>query len=246
VARGSPISFARRSPRRPQHRGAQCRSSAPHLATRPLLRALLLPRSASRSSVLLSVSSFGPSSLARLLRPLLTSDSASADLSICVAQRHAVSSPRVLRTNLHAYARRLYVTAFRTRFGLCIFWPAHPAGPPLSASCSSRQRFASGFLRTSSRPENPCLPLTLPRVGCVEDFHLQVGAPCRAHQKKKPRASGAPVSRQPRRAITSYRPCRARGRHRPALSPASAPRRSSPRSSARDRPPTSRSATPNA
>ncbi len=28
--------------------------------------------------------------------------------------------------------------------------------------------------------------LTLPPVGCVEDFHLQVGAPCRAHQKKPP------------------------------------------------------------
>ena len=49
------------SPCRPQHRGAPCRSSAPHFATRPPLRALLLPQSASRSSVLLSVSSFGPS-----------------------------------------------------------------------------------------------------------------------------------------------------------------------------------------
>jgi hypothetical protein len=26
--------------------------------------------------------------------------------------------------------------------------------------------------------------LTLPPVGCVEDFHLQVSAPCRAHNKK--------------------------------------------------------------
>jgi hypothetical protein len=25
--------------------------------------------------------------------------------------------------------------------------------------------------------------LTLPLAGCVEDFHLQVSAPCRAHQK---------------------------------------------------------------
>src|SRR5688572_17590424 len=135
------------SPRGLQHRGAPCRSSAPHLATRSLLRALLLPQSASRSSVLLSVSLFGPSSLVRLLRPLLTSDSASADLSIRVAQRHAVRSPRVLRTDLHAYARRIYFAAFCTRIGLCIIWPAHPATLPLSASCSSRQRFASGFLQ---------------------------------------------------------------------------------------------------
>jgi hypothetical protein len=26
--------------------------------------------------------------------------------------------------------------------------------------------------------------LTLPLAGCVEDFHLLVGAPCRAHHKK--------------------------------------------------------------
>jgi hypothetical protein len=172
------------SPCRPQHPAALRRTSDPRLASGPPLRALLLPQSALRSSVLLSVSSFGPSSLARLLRPRLTSDSASDDLSILVAQRHAVRSPRVLRTHLHAYARRIYVTAFRTRIGLCISLPAHPAVPPLSASCSSRQRFASGFLQTLSRPKNPCLPLTLPRVGCVKDFHLQVSAPCRAHKEK--------------------------------------------------------------
>ncbi len=188
------ISFAQMSPCRPQHRGAQRRSSAPRLASRPPSQALLLPQSASRSSVLLSVSSFSPSSLAQLLRPLLTSDSASEDLLISVAQRHAVRSPRVLHTHLHAYARRIYVTAFRTRFGLCIFLPAHPAVPPLSASCSSRQRFALGFLQTSSRPENPCLPLTLPRVGCVEDLHLQVSAPCRAHKKGPPRLWGGPTA----------------------------------------------------
>src|SRR5690606_9194107 len=61
----------------------------------------------------------------------LTSDRASEDLAIFVAQRHAVRSPRVLRTHLHAYARRIYGTAFRTRIGLCIFLPAHPAVTPL-------------------------------------------------------------------------------------------------------------------
>ncbi|AXO60651.1 hypothetical protein DZC76_04480 [Pseudomonas sp. phDV1] len=50
----------------------------------------------------------------------------------------------------------------------------HPATPPLSASCSSGQHFASGFLQIRSRPRHPCLWLTLPLAGCVEDFHLQV------------------------------------------------------------------------
>ena len=33
--------------------------------------------------------------------------------------------------------------------------------------------------------------LTLPPVGCVEDFHLQVDAPCRAHRQKKARQGRA-------------------------------------------------------
>src|ERR1019366_7284922 len=64
--------------------------------------------------------------------------------------------PRVLRTHLPAYACRIYVAAFRARTGLCIYWPAHPAAPPLSASCSSGQRFACGFLRIPSRDGHPC------------------------------------------------------------------------------------------
>src|ERR1017187_7330832 len=100
-----------------------------------------------------------------------------------IASRHACRSPRVLRTHLHAYARRIYVTVFRTCIGFCIFRPAHPTVPPLPASCSSRQRLASGFLPTLSRPRRRCLPLTLAHVGCVEDFHLQMSAPCRAHRE---------------------------------------------------------------
>jgi hypothetical protein len=119
-----------------------------------------------------------------LLWPLLTSANASENLSIPVAQRYACRSPRVLRTHLHAYARRIYVTAFRTCIGLCIYMPAHPTVPPLSASCSSRQRFASGFLPTPGHPRNRCLPLTLAHAGCVGDFHPRVSAPCRAHIKK--------------------------------------------------------------
>ena len=175
------------SPNGGRHREVALRASGPYPCSQPPLRVLLPYLSASRSPVLLTVSLFGPSSLAQLLWPLLTSDDASENLAIFVALKHAVRSPRVLRTDLHAYARRIYIAAFRTRIGLRIFWPAHPAALPLSASCSSCQRFASGFLQTLSRPKNPCLPLTLPRVGCVEDFHLQVGAPCRAHQKKEQR-----------------------------------------------------------
>src|SRR6266545_1220170 len=120
--------------------------------------------------------------------------SASARVAASAEFRSAFSAPtrssRVLRTHLHAYACRIYVIAFRASIGLRPFSPPHPATPPLSASCSSSQRFALGFLRIRSRPRHPCLRLTLPLAGCVEDFHLQVRAPCRAH-KKTPRAGGA-------------------------------------------------------
>ena len=119
------------SPCECQHREEALRTSGPYPSSRPPLRTLLPCLSASRPPVLLAVSLFGPSPLAQLLWPLLTSDDASEDLSIFVAQQHAVRSPRVLRTDLHAYARRIYGTAFRTRIGLCIFLPAHPAVTPL-------------------------------------------------------------------------------------------------------------------
>src|SRR5690606_36620049 len=44
----------------------------------------------------------------------------------------------------------------------------------------------AGFLQTRSRPRNPCPGLTLPLVGRVRDLHPLVGAPCRAHRKKRP------------------------------------------------------------
>ncbi len=49
-----------------------------------------------------------------------------------------------------------------------------PRCAALTASCSSGQHFVSGFLQISPRDEHPCLPLTLPLTGCVEDFHLLV------------------------------------------------------------------------
>ncbi|SEJ74656.1 hypothetical protein SAMN05216280_10411, partial [Ectopseudomonas oleovorans] len=76
--------------------------------------------------------------------------------------------------DLPAYACRIYVVAFRASIGLWQSLLPHPATPPLSASCSSGQHFASGFLQIRSRPRHPCLWLTLPLAGCVEDFHLQV------------------------------------------------------------------------
>jgi hypothetical protein len=79
-----------------------------------------------------------------------------APLNALSHSRRYGRSPRVLRTHLHAYACRIYVTAFRASTGLCVYGPAHPAVPPLSASCSSGQRFASGFLQIPPHGGHPC------------------------------------------------------------------------------------------
>ncbi|XBV14072.1 hypothetical protein BIKONL_001519 [Pseudomonas putida] len=135
-----------------------------------------------------------------LLRLRLTSARSSRRLS---TRGSTVASVQISQGNsrdLPAYACRIYVTAFRASIGLWRFVPPHPAVPPLSASCSSGQHFASGFLQIRGHPRHPCLRLTLPLAGCVEDFHLQVthlatttkrvaltrNAPCLAHTKKRP------------------------------------------------------------
>ena len=60
-------------------------------------------------------------------------------------------------------------------------------------SASSRSTVARGTLAAQ---------LTLPLVGRVEDFHLRVGAPCRAHHKKTPRAEARGVRDRTRQCPT--------------------------------------------
>lgn len=135
-----------------------------------------------------------------LLRLRLTSARSSRRLSTRGSTMANVQISQGNSRDLPAYACRIYVTAFRASIGLWRFVPPHPAVPPLSASCSSGQHFASGFLQIRGHPRHPCLRLTLPLAGCVEDFHLQVtrlattakrvaltrNAPCLAHTKKSP------------------------------------------------------------
>ena len=134
---------------------------------------------------------FGPSSIDGILWPLLTSAWASHHLSMMVAHSGT-------HTDLPGYCaptfplmpvgstpyRSVQVSGFAD---CCLLTPIRRL---ISASCSSGQRFASGFLQIRSHPRHPCLQLTLPLAGRVEDFHLQVSAPCRAHNKKKPPVDG--------------------------------------------------------
>src|SRR5438477_6058619 len=129
---------------------------------------------------------------AELIWPLLTSHDSSQHLSMPVAQRQTARPPRVLRTHLHAYVRRIYVSAFRASTGLCVYWPAHPAVPPLSAGCSSDQRFAYSFLQIPPRDGHPCRSANTSPCRVRRALAPQVTAPCRAHQEQRARNSADP------------------------------------------------------
>ena len=161
----------------------------------------------------ITCSALGDAVICHLLRLRLTSAGSSRRLSTLGGTVANLQISQGNSRDLPAYACRIYVTAFCASIGLWQCWLPYPAAPPLSASCSSGQHFASGFLQIRSHPRHPCLWLTLPLAGCVEDFHLQVtnvattaklvalarNAPCLAHQQKRAHLSVSP-SRPPSRA----------------------------------------------
>jgi len=77
---------------------------------------------------------------------------------------------------------------------LCRFWALtiFAASPRYNASYPLPVRQASALPSASSRSAvahgTLAVRLTLPLAGRVEDFHLQVSAPCRAHKSKGRRA----------------------------------------------------------
>ena len=126
-----------------------------------------------------------------LLCPLLTSAYASQHLSILVAQGTHADLPGYNAPTFTLMPVGYTPLCSVQVLGFDDIGRLTPQRRLISASCSSGQRFASGFLQIRSHPRHPCLQLTLPLVGRVEDFHLQVSAPCRAHQKKIAAASDA-------------------------------------------------------
>ena len=89
---------------------------------------------------------------------------------------------------------------YGSRIGLHRYWPAHPATPPLSTSCSSDQHFACGFLQIPPYDGHPCRSAnTSPCRVCRGTFTSKSSspppqrvkqrqsrryAPCLAHQQK--------------------------------------------------------------
>ena len=125
----------------------------------------------------------------RLLWPLLTSARASRHLSMAVARRFP-SAPVQISPGIAHSPSRLCLSDLRhgvpykfRALTIMAVLPRRAASYPLPVRQASALPSASS--RFAVTRDTLAVQLTLPLVGRVEDFHLQVSAPCRAHQKKK-------------------------------------------------------------
>lgn len=169
------------SPCRPRHPNSALRTSGPLSPPRPPSQELLPLRSASRPSVLLSVSLFGPSA------PLPTT--ASADF--CTGLREpldprSTAAPVQISPGIAHPLSRLCASDIRHRVPYTYRASHLFACSPRSARLYPLPvRRASALPPASFRPpvarEALAVQLAFPRVGYAEDSHLQESAPCRAH-----------------------------------------------------------------
>src|SRR5690606_15453414 len=131
---------------------------------------------------------------------------ASADFLTRIPTPHDVSStmaPVRISPGMTLRPSRLYLSDLRYS-APCKFRALTilAASPRCNASYPLPVRQASALPSASSRfavtRDTLAVRLTLPLAGRVEDFHLQVSAPCRAHQKKRVRmyAPPTPTERQ--------------------------------------------------
>lgn len=104
--------------------------------------------------------------------------------------RQIGKSPRVMRPHLHAYAYRIYNRCFPYRYRtLKIYAFSSSMAASYAISVRRASVLHSASFRSHLAMGTLAVRLTLPPVECVEDLHLHVGAPCRAHIKNVGRAS---------------------------------------------------------
>jgi hypothetical protein len=152
-----PVSVPWQPPRQTQHQIRPKTGSACLLPSWPYLRMLLLRRLPSRSAFLLPCFTFGPSlrlreattaaaDFWRLIPAPLDAGSPKASRQISPGITHSLS--RLCLSDLHHGVP-------------CKYWALRklarsPTVKPLSASCSSGQRFAYSFLQIPPRDGHPC------------------------------------------------------------------------------------------
>ena len=121
-----------------------------------------------------------------LLCRLLTSACASRHLAMSVAQGTHADLPGYCALTFplmpvgSTSQRSVQVSGFTF---ICLLTPLRRLYPLPVRQASALPRASFGF---AVARDTLAVRLTLPLAGCVEDFHLQVRAPCRAHKAKKP------------------------------------------------------------
>ena len=106
------------------------------------------------------------------------------------SSRQSDRSPRVLRSHLLAYARRIYALSFPYRFRtLKIIALSSRLHASYTVSVRRASALPAASFRSHLAMDTLAVRLTIPPVGLVEDFHLLVRAPCRAHDKGPGRAT---------------------------------------------------------
>ena len=134
----------------------------------------------------------GPSAASAGLLCPLHGSATPLDAPCRLLGRHtlAVRPPRV-RTPTFPLMPAAYTSALSVQvLDFESFGPLIQRGCLLCGSCSSGQRFVSGFLQIPPRDGHPCLQLTVPPAGPVEDLACSAHAappgvsPCRAQQEK--------------------------------------------------------------
>src|ERR1035441_1191458 len=182
---------------------AAVRTSAPTPVPgrfRPPLPVLAVLAYASASSVRIEISCPTPvfhvrpfAPIGQLLWPRLTSDDPSRHLSMPVAQGRSSDLPGycaltftlipVGSTSRHS-VQELGFASICPLTPPCRLYPLPVRQASALPTASSRFRLATDTL---------AVQLTLPLAGCVEDFHLQVNAPCRAQKKQAQPWPAGPV-----------------------------------------------------
>ena len=128
--------------------------------------------------------------------------------------RHTVRPPRV-RAPTFPLMPAAYTSALSVQvLDFESFGPLIQRGCLLCGFCSSGQRFVSGFLQIPPRDGHPCLQLTVPPAGPVEDLACSAHAappgesPCRAQQRQRGSAKrwSEPLKQTPGQLVTNRGP----------------------------------------
>ena len=123
--------------------------------------------------------------VATVLCPRLTSASRCEPSPARLRVRGGMQTSPGNAHDFRIYAWPIYLTRFRTGFGLCVLWPACPRALPHIGFLFVRPMFCYGFLQIPPRGGHPCRSLWRSPCRAASGLPPVSRAPCRAHHKNE-------------------------------------------------------------